>query len=134
MEKEKIDKIFQKSRKYISKLGIIIILVSGTSNFLSCSMSLLNKTPEFICENKTNISYKIEKCEPKYFCNLTKEIKYTINKKDSLDNFALKFDLYCEREKYIDNFNHHIISEQWLVHLFLHQLQIQLEEKKHLNF
>ena len=104
MEKEKIDKIFQKSRKYISKLGIIIILVSGTSNFLSCSMSLLNKTPEFICENKTNISYKIEKCEPKYFCNLTKEIKYTINKKDSLDNFALKFDLYCEREKYIRQF------------------------------
>ena len=104
MEKEKIDKIFQKSRKYISKLGIIIILVSGTSNFLSCSMSLLNKTPEFICENKTNSSYKIEKCEPKYFCNLTKEIKYTINKKDSLDNFALKFDLYCEREKYIRQF------------------------------
>ena len=104
MEKEKIDKIFQKSRKYISKLGIIIILVAGTSNFLSCSMSLLNKTPEFICENKTNSSYKIEKCEPKYFCNLTNQINYKINKKDSIDNFALKFDLYCERERHIRQF------------------------------
>lgn len=104
MEKKKIDKIFKKSRKYISKLGIIIILVAGTSNFLSCSMSLLNKTPEFICVNKTNSSHKIEKCEPKYFCNLTNEINYTINKKDSIDNFALKFNLYCKRESHIRQF------------------------------
>ena len=47
-----------KSSKHSSRLGIIIILVDGTSNFLSCSMSLLNKFPEFNCINKTTLNKK----------------------------------------------------------------------------
>ena len=77
MEKDKIDQIFLKSHKYVSRLGIIIILVAGTSNFLSCSMSLLNKFPEFDCINTTSLN-KIEKCTQEIFCNAS-NIKESMN-------------------------------------------------------
>ena len=102
MEKDKIDQIFLKSHKYVSRLGIIIILVAGTSNFLSCSMSLLNKFPEFDCINTTSLN-KIEKCTQEIFCNAS-DIKETINKTLSTDNFVLKFELYCSKKDFIRNF------------------------------
>lgn len=77
MEKDKIDQIFLKSHKYVSRLGIIIILVAGTSNFLSCSMSLLNKFPEFDCINTTSLN-KTEECTQEIFCNAS-NIKESMN-------------------------------------------------------
>ena len=51
---KEIEKIISYKKIYINIIEIIILILSGTSHFLSCCQPLLTKAPEFTCYDKEN--------------------------------------------------------------------------------
>ena len=56
---KEIEKIISYKKTYINKIKIIILILSGTSHFLSCCQPLLTKPPNFTCYDKENNIIKL---------------------------------------------------------------------------
>ena len=97
---KEIEKIISYKKTYINIIEIIILILSGTSHFLSCCQPLLTKAPEFTCYDKEN---NIIKCDSETICYNNDIIKY-IKNPSSIDNYSYKFDLYCNKKYYIGLF------------------------------
>ena len=97
---KEIEKIISYKKTYINIIEIIILILSGTSHFLSCCQPLLTKPPNFTCYDKEN---NIIKCDSETIC-YNKDINRFIKNPSSIDNFSYKFDLYCNKKYFIGLF------------------------------
>ena len=97
---KEIEKIISYKKTYINKIKIIILILSGTSHFLSCCQPLLTKPSDFTCYDKEN---NIIKCDSETIC-YNKDINRFIKNPSSIDNYSYKFDLYCNKKYFIGLF------------------------------
>lgn len=94
--------------KYFKNIGLfhIILMITLQSWIFLSSYTLIiftfqKRLPEAICINIKNPNIPAKLCNEHTFCdsvNYKRQILYD----SSLNNWTLKYDLYCENEKYLD--------------------------------
>ena len=87
--------------KYQKIVTIISISLGSIPFILSITYAYLTKMPKFLTKDETGqytISVDFDK---KLFCSNDNNFDYIKDKKNSVDNFAYAFDLYCDKEFFL---------------------------------
>ena len=85
-----------KYQKIITFIGISLGSLPFT---LSITYAYLTKIPKFLCKDEFGLFTQECDFDKKLFCS--NDFAFIKDKKNSVDNFTYKFDLYCSREFFI---------------------------------
>ena len=85
-----------KYQKIITFIGISLGSLPFT---LSITYAYLTKLPKFLCKDEFGLFTQECDFDKKLFCS--NDFTFIKDKKNSVDNFTYKFDLYCSREFFI---------------------------------
>ena len=86
--------------KYQIMFWLQIILLPFTTLIIVAGYAFLTKAPTILCRPKDMSSVPFSKCEMSFYCKHKNTFDMIIDKKESIDNFALEYDLYCENNFY----------------------------------
>ena len=86
--------------KFQMIISLITVLVSGSAIFITTSIPFLSKRPTLMCQMRDSFQDDFILCKIEEYC-LPNRFNYKIEKNSSLNNLALSFELYCEKELYL---------------------------------
>lgn len=90
--------------KYQFILSVIVIFYSLTVFLISAGYPYLTLIPDILCQSKLdeslNQNNNYASCEMELYCNVRNSMNMKIDMTTTLDNFALKYELYCNRNSF----------------------------------
>lgn len=86
--------------KYQIMFWLQIILLPFTTLVIVGGYAFLTKAPTIYCRQKDMTALPFSKCDMAFYCKNKSNFDMIVSKKESIDNFALEYDLYCERNFY----------------------------------
>lgn len=85
--------------RYQIYLILIVIFLPFSTYIIAAGYPYLTNIPIIYCQLKTDPNSEYKKCDMEEFCLAQSQYNIKIDYKDSVDNYALKYNLYCKKSK-----------------------------------
>ena len=86
--------------KFQKVLSLIIIMIGSITLFITISLPFMSKSPKMLCREKDFDQLPFMPCGEHNYCQ-PQLFDYKVDDKNSLNNFALSFHLYCDKSYYL---------------------------------
>ena len=86
--------------KFQKILSVIIIMIGSITMFITISLPFMSKSPQMLCREKDDDHLPFLTCGQHNYCK-NNLYDYQVDSKNSLNNFALSYNLYCEKSYFL---------------------------------